>query len=255
MNRRIIIAGNWKMHMAAAETRGFVEELIPKVKSITSSVYLAPPFTSIQAAKVAANGSDICIGAQNMSQFHKGAFTGEVSSEMLKEAGASFVILGHSERRQIFKEDNDMIHSKLKWAIDESLEPILCIGETQEQRDQNQTKDVLHEQLSVALKDFATDQIKEVILAYEPVWAIGTGKTATPEIAQETHKLCRNFLEQKWGKDVADIVPILYGGSVKPENIAELIQKPDIDGALIGGASLKVDSFAQIIQNVEETIK
>ena len=255
MSRRIIIAGNWKMHMPSGETRAFVQELVPQIKDVTSGVYLAPPFTSIQAATEAAKGSDICIGAQNMSQFNKGAYTGEISSEMLKDAGACFVVLGHSERRQIFKEDNEMIHSKLKWAIEENLEPILCIGETQNQRDQDQTKDILHEQLLQALKGFNHDQIKRIILAYEPVWAIGTGKTATPEIAQETHHLCRSFLEEKWGKNVADVVPILYGGSVKPENIAELIQKPDIDGALIGGASLKVDSFAQIIHNAEETVK
>ena len=255
MKRRIIIAGNWKMHMSAAETRAFVEQLLPQVKGVSSSVYLAPPFTSIQTATDAALGSAVCIGAQNMSQYHKGAYTGEVSSMMLKEAGASFVILGHSERRHIFKEDNEMIHSKLKWALEEKIEPILCIGETQEEQDQNRTKEVLEAQLGEALKDFSPEEVRKMILAYEPVWAIGTGKTATPEIAQEAHLLCRSFVAEKCGKEAAEVVPILYGGSVKPENIGELVQKPDIDGALIGGASLEVDSFAQIIHNVEETLK
>jgi len=255
MTRRIIIAGNWKMHMAAAETRAFIEQLLPQVKGVTSSVYLAPPFTSIQAATEAAHGSHLRIGAQNMSQYHKGAYTGEISSMMLKEAGAAFVILGHSERRHIFKEDNEMIHCKLKWGLEEKIEPILCIGETQEERDQNRTQEVLETQLGEALKGFSQDEVKKMILAYEPVWAIGTGKTATPEIAQEAHHLCRAFVAEKCGKDAAEVVPILYGGSVKPDNIKELIQKPDIDGALIGGASLKVDSFAQIIHNVEETVK
>jgi triosephosphate isomerase len=165
------------------------------------------------------------------------------------------VILGHSERRHIFKEDNEMIHCKLQWALEENIEPILCIGETQEERDQNRTKEVLEAQLGEALKDFSSEEVRKMILAYEPVWAIGTGKTATPEIAQEAHLLCRSFVAEKCGKEAAEVVPILYGGSVKPENIGELIQKPDIDGALIGGASLEVDSFAQIIHNVEETLK
>lgn len=254
MDRRVVIAGNWKMHFAAAEAAAFVRALVPKVSGVNSSVYLAPPFTSIEAAANAASGSQIRIGAQNMSEFHKGAYTGEVSSEMLKEAGAQFVILGHSERRQIFHEDDAMIHRKLKWAIEEGLEPILCIGETQEERDQSQTQGILHRQLAEALKGFSPEALQKVILAYEPVWAIGTGKTATPDIAEETHALCRAFLVEGWGNDVAATLPILYGGSVKPENIQELIQKPNIDGALIGGASLNVESFADIIQNIEETL-
>lgn len=254
MTRRIIIAGNWKMHFPVSETRKFIQSLISQVKKVSFNVYLAPSFTSIQAATDAAKGSFIRIGAQNMSQFHEGAYTGEISSIMLKEAGASFVILGHSERRLIFYEDNEMIHSKIRWAIEENLEPILCIGETQKERDAHQEKDVLYRQLSMALQNFSSAQVKRIVLAYEPVWAIGTGKTATPEIAQETHHLCRRFLLENWGKEIAESISILYGGSVKPENIVELIGKPDIDGALIGGASLKVDSFSQIIRNVGDIL-
>ena len=177
---------------------------------------------------------------------------GEISSEMLKEAGATFVIIGHSERRHIFQEDNEMIHRKLKWALEENLEPILCIGETEEERSHDRTKEVLHTQLSEALKNLKAEHLSRITVAYEPVWAIGTGKTATPELAQETHALCRAFLLESFGEEVASAMPILYGGSVKPDNIGELINRPDIDGALVGGASLKVDSFAQIIQNVKE---
>lgn len=255
MSRKILIVGNWKMHMSASETRAFIQDLTLKIKGMTSSVYLAPPFTSIEAGARAAKGSSLLIGAQNMSPFLQGAYTGEISSRMLKEAGACFVILGHSERRQIFKEDHELIALKVKAAIEAELKPIVCIGETEEERVAHQTKQVLDQQLWEALKALTSDQLKKIILAYEPVWAIGTGKTATAEVAQETHLLCRTFLLEKWGREVAQNIPILYGGSVKPENIKELIQKPDIDGALIGGASLKVDSFAQIIHNVEDTLK
>jgi len=166
MSRRVIIAGNWKMHMAATETAAFVRELVPRVAEAKSAIYIAPPFTSIEAAAAAARGSQICVGAQNMSEFHKGAYTGEVSSEMLKEAGACFVIIGHSERRHIFHEDNGMIHRKVKWAIKENLEPLLCIGETQEERNRDMTKEVLHRQLEEALKEFSFEKLKKIVLAY-----------------------------------------------------------------------------------------
>ena len=236
------------MHMAAAETRAFVDQLLPQVKGVTSSVYLAPPFTSIQAATDAAKDSAIAIGAQNMSQYHKGAYTGEVSSMMLKEAGVSFVILGHSERRHIFKEDNEMIHCKLKWALEENIEPILCIGETQEERDQNRTKEVLETQLGEALKDFSYEEVQKMILAYEPVWAIGTGKTASAEQAQEMHLFIRSRIAEKYNKEAADSISILYGGSVKPANAREIFDQPDVDGGLIGGASLKSRDFTDIVK-------
>lgn len=255
MTRSIYIVGNWKMHMAAGETRAFVESLVPQVSEAKVHVWIAPPFTSIEAGAAAAKGSAVRIGAQNMSEYPKGAYTGEISSEMLKEAGADFVILGHSERRSHFHEDDQMIHRKLKWALKEQLKPILCVGETQEERDREMTRKVLERQLGEGLKDFTPDEVKQVLIAYEPVWAIGTGKTATPEIAEETHHLCRAFLEKNWGKETAEQIAILYGGSVKPGNIRDLITQPNIDGALIGGASLEVDSLRDIIKFTEEVIK
>lgn len=251
MRQRFII-GNWKMHMGAGETTAFVQDLLPKMGEATTFVGIAPPFTSIEAAISAAEKSYLNIGAQNMSEFPKGAYTGETSSSMLKEGGVSFVILGHSERRIHFHEDDQTIHRKVKWALKEELLPVLCIGESQEERDQEMTEKVLVRQLSEALKDFSAKQLENLVVAYEPVWAIGTGKTATPEIAQETHFLIRSFIKKQWGEEIGERLPILYGGSVKPENTAILMAEPDIDGALIGGASLEVESFAKIIKIAEE---
>jgi len=249
MKRKKIIAGNWKMHMTAAESAAFVHALAPLIKDAACEVYIAPPFTSIGAVAKATQGSRIRIGAQNMSEYHKGAFTGEISSLMLKEAGASFVILGHSERRQIFHEDDQTIHHKIKWAIKEGLEPLVCIGETEEEREKGHTQTVLETQLRAAFSEMSGEQMERVTLAYEPVWAIGTGQTATPHMAEEVHQLCRGFIADVWGEKVADHLPILYGGSVKPDNIKELINQPSIDGALVGGASLEVTSFSEIIHN------
>ena len=254
MTRPIYIIGNWKMHMGACETRAFIEALLPHVKDSSSHVCIAPPFTSIEAGARVAKGSRICIGAQNMSEYPKGAYTGEISSIMLKEAGATFVLLGHSERRSHFHEDDQMIHRKLKWALKENLKPVLCVGETQEERDREMTQKVLERQLGEGLKDFSEEEVSQVLIAYEPVWAIGTGKTATPEIAEETHHLCRNFLSAHWQEETANQIPILYGGSVKPENTQDLMRQPNIDGALIGGTSLKVESFRDIIKFTEEVI-
>jgi len=250
--RSTYIFGNWKLHMTAQETTVFMQELLPQIKTTSCVVGIAAPFTSIDAAVKTAKGSQVRIGAQNMSEYPKGAYTGEISSMMLKEVGAQFVLIGHSERRIHFHEDDQMIHRKIKWALEEGLMPVLCIGEKQEERDLNMTEKVLTRQLGEALKDFSKEHLKKMLIAYEPVWAIGTGKTATPEIAQETHHLCRTFIAHHWDKDVANEIPLLYGGSVKPENTAQLMSQPDIDGALIGGASLKVESFAKIIINAEE---
>ena len=238
--------------MGARETASFVEDLLPQLGESTTFVGIAPPFTSIEAAVGAAKGSYLNVGAQNMSEYPKGAYTGEISSSMLKEGGASFVILGHSERRSHFHEDDAVVHRKVKWAIEEELLPVLCIGESQEERDREMTEKVLKGQLSEALKDFSHEQVSNVVVAYEPVWAIGTGKTATPEMAQETHYLIRTFIREKWGDEMAERLPILYGGSMKPENGEALLAQPDIDGGLIGGASLKVESFAQLIKMGEE---
>lgn len=245
--------GNWKMHMTSAETVEFVDALLPHLGESPIFVGIAPPFTSIDAAVQRAKGSYLNVGAQNMSEYPKGAYTGEVSSTMLKECGATFVIIGHSERRAHFHEDNQMIHRKVKWAIAEELLPVLCIGETQEERDKEMTESVLTRQLGEALKDFSTVQLENLVVAYEPVWAIGTGKTATPQIAEETHALIRSFIQNTWGEEIAARIPLLYGGSVKPENAESLLGQENIDGALVGGASLQVETFAKLIEIGKES--
>jgi triosephosphate isomerase len=250
--RQQFIIGNWKMHMTSAETETFVEELLPHIGETTCFIGITPPFTSIDVAVKSAKGSYLNIGAQNMSEYPKGAYTGEISSAMLKENGATFVLIGHSERRAHFHENDEMIHRKVKWAIEEELLPVLCIGETQEERDKEMTHSVLTRQLSAALKDFSIKELENLIIAYEPVWAIGTGKTATPQIAQETHHLIRSHIKKTWGEEIGERLPLLYGGSVKPENAATLLSQEDIDGALIGGASLDVEAFGQIIEYGKE---
>jgi triosephosphate isomerase len=243
MKRAPIIAGNWKMYKTAAEAASFVTALAPLVSESSASVWIAPPFTAIHAAASAAKGTQITIGAQNMSDAVEGAFTGEISSRMLLEAGARFVLLGHSERRQLFHETDALIHRKLKRAFADELLPILCVGESEQERREGKTKQVLERQLSACLEGIDP---QELVIAYEPLWAIGTGKTATPEIAQEAHAICRALLNRLWGRQIS----ILYGGSVKPDHIADLMQMPDIDGVLVGGASLEVASFAKMVQNI-----
>ncbi|MEM8727574.1 MAG: triose-phosphate isomerase [Chlamydiota bacterium] len=250
--RRRLILGNWKMHMGAAETIAFVQHLLPKIGKTTTFIGIAPPFTSIEVAMRKAERSDLNIGAQNVSPFSTGAYTGEVSSDMLKEGGVSFVILGHSERRIHFHEQDRMIRLKVKQVLQKKLLPILCIGESQEERDRKLTEKVLTRQLSEALKDVSQKELENVVIAYEPIWAIGTGKSATPVVAQETHRLIRSFIKGRWGEEIAEHIPIVYGGSVKPDNTSALIAETDIDGALIGGASLEPDSFAKIIELATE---
>ena len=254
MKKRLIyIFGNWKLHMTVGETETFMQELCTTIPTTSCIVGIAPPFTSIaMAASRAKSGgkcSQIRIGAQNMSEHLRGAYTGEVSSAMIKEVGAQFVLLGHSERRMHFYEKSSTIHRKVLLALQEGLMPLLCIGETQEEQEDGRTKKVLTSQLSEALRDIPREQMRKILIAYEPVWAIGTGKTATPKIVQEIHHFCRSLLVHSWGEEIAEAVPILYGGSVKPANIAQLIAQPDVDGALIGGASLEAKSFVQIIKN------
>ena len=255
MSRRTVIVANWKMHHTVKETKIFISKLRMSIKHPRSSIYIAPPFTSISAAVQEREKASFFIGAQNMSSHPKGAYTGEISSEMLKEAGASFVILGHSERRHLFGEDLQMIREKLLWALKENFEAILCIGETEKEREAGKTEELLTKQLLEALKDVPNDKLEKLMIAYEPVWAIGTGKTATPEIAEQAHRFCREILRRYFGDKKADIIPILYGGSVKVENISSLIDQENIDGALIGGASLEVNSFASIIYRVEEKLR
>lgn len=232
-----IIAGNWKMHKTIEEASLFLEALIPMIRGAKARVLIAPPFTALSKCCKIAAGSQIEIGAQNMGDAEEGAYTGEISGRMLKEAGASFVILGHSERRTIFGETDALINRKLHRALSDALTPILCIGETDRQREEGESEKVLKRQLDGSLKGIS--DLKKVIIAYEPVWAIGTGKSATPEMAQEMHWTIRQHLGQK--------LPILYGGSVKPANIESLLIQPDIDGALIGGASLEVEAFAKMV--------
>lgn len=237
--RKKIIAGNWKMYKTAQEAREFILELAPQVAKARLQVFLAVPFTALHAATLASRGTPLVIGAQNMHDAAEGAFTGEVSSRMLLEAGARFVLLGHSERRQYFHESNSFLNRKIKRALLDGLMPMLCVGETQEEREEGRTEQVLSTQLKEGLEGLKKEELSKIVIAYEPVWAIGTGKTATPEMAQAAHK----FVRSQVGADL----PILYGGSVKPETIAGLMQMPDIDGALVGGASLNATTFAKII--------
>ncbi len=247
MARPIIIAGNWKMYKTIGEAVQFIQDLIPKVKEASCKILIAPSFTVIASAATAAKGSNVLIGGQNMSDVDEGAFTGEVSAWMLKDAGAQFVILGHSERRSHFKETDEHIHHKIKRAIVENIPPILCIGESEKERSMGQSEQVLKKQLDGALNGLKSEEFKDLVIAYEPVWAIGTGKTATPEIAQETHRMIRRHIAEYFSDSIAENLPILYGGSVKPANITSILLQPDIDGALIGGASLDVESFTQMV--------
>ncbi len=245
MKRISVIAGNWKMHKTGKEARAYIEQLRQLISKTDHRVLIAAPFTAIQDASDEAKGSKVEIGAQNMHEAVEGAFTGEISARMLQSAGASFVILGHSERRTLFSETNAVINQKLKSALKSGLTAILCIGETWEEREANQTSQILSTQLQASLDGI--EDFKSIIIAYEPVWAIGTGKTATAEIAQQTHLECRTFIERTWGPAVAAKMAILYGGSVKPETISTLMAQSDIDGVLVGGASLDAEGFSLIV--------
>ncbi len=247
--RRLFIAGNWKMNHGVKETEDFFTQLFTLVSDYNKvDIAIAPPFTSIPKAVEVCKTKPILIGAQNMYYEDKGAFTGEISPKFLKELGVDFVILGHSERRHIFGETNDLIAKKLKKALDEGFTPILCVGETLKEREDEKTETVLKEQVDSAFNNLTPDEAKRVIIAYEPVWAIGTGKTATPEIARNSHFFIRKRIKELYNSIVADEIRILYGGSVKPENAKSLLEVDEIDGALIGGASLKPQSFAEIIK-------
>ena len=242
-DRPSIIVGNWKMHKTVEESVAFVEQLKLQVGGAASELLLAVPYTAIAPAVAVA--SDIVIGAQNMNDATEGAFTGEIAAHMLIEAGARFVILGHSERRHIFGETSAFINKKVKRALSDGLRPLLCIGETLNEREAGETQQRLKEQLLSSLEGLET--LGSLILAYEPVWAIGTGKTATPEQANEAHHFCRQVVEEKWGGAAASNIPLLYGGSVKPRNAHLLMAQPDVDGLLVGGASLSYGDFEKII--------
>jgi len=235
-----VIAANWKMHKTAAETAEFIERFLPLVKDVTGvEIIIAPPFTSLHVARAGLDGSAVRLAAQNIYFEKKGAYTGEVSADMVVDAGCSHVIIGHSERRQYFGESDEMLNRKVSAALDAGLEVIFCVGETLQEREAGKTSDVVGRELEKGLD--GTD-LSRVIIAYEPVWAIGTGRTATPEMAQEVHAFIRTRLGDRSG------VRILYGGSVKPGNIRSLMEMEDIDGALVGGASLDPESFSQIVR-------
>jgi len=248
MDRPNIIAGNWKMYKTADEAAAFVKELAPVVAEAASQVYLAVPYTLIRPAADAAEGSRIIIGAQNMNDAEEGAFTGEIAARMLLDAGARFVVLGHSERRRLFGESSAFVNKKVKRALKDGLCPILCVGETDEEREGGSMQQVLERQMKESLEGVAKEQLPGVVLAYEPVWAIGTGKSASPEQAQEAHRHCRKILEEIGGSGAAESVSILYGGSVSPENAVAFMESRDIDGLLVGGASLSVEKFSKIIK-------
>jgi triosephosphate isomerase (TIM) len=251
--RNVIIAGNWKMYKDLTESAQLVEGLKALLPALPPrvSVVLCPPFTSLALVATMLKGSPLQAGGQNMSQHDEGAYTGEVSWKMLKSAGCAYVILGHSERRQYFGETNELINLKAKKALSGGLSPIICVGETLEEREKGITHQVITAQVKGVLAGLTEADMKQVVVAYEPVWAIGTGKTATPAQAQEVHQLIRKLVSQAYSWAVADGLVIQYGGSVKPDNAAELLGQNDIDGALVGGACLKADSFAAIINAVK----
>jgi len=246
--RRPIIVGNWKMHKTTAEAVALVEALKASIASIQDvDIGVAPPFTALMAVAEALRGSAIFVAAQNMHWEPQGAFTGEISAAMLLDVGCTRVIIGHSERRQYFAETDATVNRKLKAALNVQLDPILCIGETLEQREGNATFGVLEQQLRQGLADIPATGMQRLVMAYEPIWAIGTGKTASPAQAQEVHAFIRGLLGDLIGKALADEVRIQYGGSVNAGNVHTLMTQPDVDGALVGGASLEASAFAQIV--------
>jgi triosephosphate isomerase len=243
-----LIAGNWKMYKTVAEAAVFVRAFLPLVQGVRGvEIVLAPPYPSIGAVAQLVRGSGIGVASQNVHFADEGAFTGEVSIRMLQEAGATHCIIGHSERRQYFAETDDAVNRKVRATLAAGLTPILCVGETDPEREEGKTFDVVGRQLAGGTKEIPAAMDSRVVVAYEPVWAIGTGKTATPAQAQEVHAFLRGRLKELWGGVAADAVRILYGGSVKPDNIAALMANEDIDGALVGGASLSPESFAKIV--------
>jgi triosephosphate isomerase (TIM) len=242
------MAGNWKMYKSAAETTQFFEKFVPMVAGATHcEVVICPVYVNLPAAVEAAKGSAVAIGAQDVYWENEGAFTGEVSGPMIKAVGCSHVIIGHSERRQYFGETDATVLQRTRAALAAGLAPIVCVGETLEQRESGATEAVLVGQVDNGIAGLTPEEFAKIVIAYEPVWAIGTGKTATPEIAADAHRTIRAQVKARFGQAAADAVRILYGGSVKPDNVKTLMAQPEIDGALVGGASLKPDSFASIV--------
>lgn len=251
--RRPIIVGNWKMNLLldeAVELARSIRERLARVEGIDIGV--CPPFPYLYVIEEIMTGTNIAVGAQNLHHERRGAFTGEVSAPMLESVNVDMVIVGHSERRKYFNETDETIRQKLSAAVDFGLAPILCVGETLNEREAGKAEEVVLRQLNGALQGFDSSELHNLIIAYEPVWAIGTGRTATPDIAEEMHSLIRKTVGERLGEEFADALRIQYGGSVKPENIEELMLQPDIDGALVGGASLKAETFSTIVLSAKK---
>lgn len=246
-SRPIIIAGNWKMYKSVQEALAFLDNFSPIDDKNKATICIAAPFTALSSLKMKCQEKGILLGAQNMHDADEGAFTGEIAASMLVDLGVDFVLLGHSERRHLFHESSEFIQKKVLAALNAGLKPFVCVGETLQQRDEGSMEEVLKEQIESSLKDIPEDSRERIVLAYEPVWAIGTGQVATLKQAAEAHGICRDILKNLFGEDAADKVPILYGGSVKPDNAEALLQEPLIDGLLVGGASLSPETFSKII--------
>jgi triosephosphate isomerase len=246
--RRPIIAGNWKMNKTTVEARDLAARLVPLVSGVLDrDIVLAPPFTSLLAVADTIKGTNLALSAQNLFWEDKGAFTGEISAEMLLDLGCKYVIIGHSERRQFFGETDETVNRKVRQALNKGLHPIVCVGELLSEQEAGKANDVIDRQVTGALKGVTAAEMQKLVIAYEPVWAIGTGKTATPDQANEIHAFIRNKVKSMYNADVAGDLRIQYGGSVTPDNVSQLMAKPDIDGALVGGASLKPESFAALV--------
>ena len=251
-NRKAIIAGNWKMNKTATEAAELIDALIPAVKDAGCEVVICVPFTDLVTAVAKTKGTNIHVGAENVHFEKSGAFTGEISADMLTDLGVEYVVVGHSERRQCFAETDETVNKRAKAALAGGLKPIICVGESLTQREQGVTEELIRMQVKIALNGVTADELKNVVIAYEPIWAIGTGKTATAEDAQEVCGAIRETLKEMFGEELADGIRVLYGGSAKPGNIAELVAKPDVDGALVGGASLKAADFASMVVKAGE---
>ena len=246
--RTPIIAGNWKMNNTIAATKALITDLIPLVKDAKAEVVICTPYTDLATAVELTKGTNIKVGAENVHWAEKGAFTGEISADMLVELGVTYVIIGHSERRQYFGETDQTVNARVKAALQKGLKPIICVGETLEEREGGKVEEVLVRQTTEALKDIAEAELMNIVVAYEPVWAIGTGKTATAEVANDTIKIIRDTIAKLYSKKTAEeVVRIQYGGSMNPKNVKELMAMPEIDGGLIGGASLKAPDFSLVV--------
>ena len=250
--RKAIIAGNWKMNKTASEAAVLVDELIPAVKDASCEVVICTPYTDLVTAVAKTKGTNIHVGAENVHFEKSGAFTGEISADMLVDLGVEYVIVGHSERRQYFAETDQTVNKRALAALNAGLKVIICVGESLQQREEGVTEELVRMQTKIALRDVTAEQMANVVIAYEPIWAIGTGKTATADDAQEVCGAIRETLKEMFGEELANGIRVLYGGSAKPGNIAELVAKPDVDGALVGGASLKAADFASMVVKAGE---